>query len=120
MQSWKLSTSKLYLLCLKSNQTSTFVFPAEAGDGHFQGTEKVWKKVKAKTEFANLRLHDLRHSFASFAIAEGNTLPIIAKLLGHADIKTTSRYAHLADNPVKIAADRISNAIETALNKKSV
>jgi integrase len=103
---------------LKKKKVSPFVFPAEAGVNHFQGTEKVWKKVKMKTGFEKLRLHDLRHSFASFALSEGNTLPIIGKLLGHADIKTTSRYAHLADNPVKIAADNISNAIETALNKK--
>jgi integrase len=103
---------------LRNEKISLFVFPAEAGVNHFQGTEKVWKKVKMKTGFEKLRLHDLRHSFASFALSEGNTLPIIGKLLGHADIKTTSRYAHLADNPVKIAADNISNAIETALNKK--
>ena len=95
-----------------------FVFPAEAGGSHFQGTAKVWKKINSRSGFEDLRLHDLRHSFASMGLATGNALPIIGKLLGHGDTKTTSRYAHLADNPVKEAANQISSAIDTAMAGK--
>jgi integrase len=108
----------LILETLLDRKNSKFVFPAEAGDRHFQGTEKVWVKIREKAGLKDVRLHDLRHSFASVAIAKGNALPIIGKLLGHADTKTTSRYAHLADDPVKQAADQISTAISNALTGK--
>lgn len=94
---------------------SPFVFPASSGEGRFQGVERVWRKVRADAGLPNLRLHDLRHSFASVGLARGDALPVIGAILGHADIKTTSRYAHLADDPVKNAAEAISLTIESAL-----
>ena len=63
-----------------------------------------------------MRLHDLRHSFASVGAGAGLSLPIIGKLLGHTQAATTQRYAHLAADPVKQAADRISGEIAAALN----
>ena len=93
-----------------------FVFPASSGEGHFQGTEKVWRAVRAAAGFPSLRLHDLRHSFASVGLARGDALPVIGAILGHADVKTTSRYAHLADDPVKAAADQISRTVHAALS----
>lgn len=93
---------------------SEFVFPASSGKQHFQGVERVWEKVRIAAGYPRLRLHDLRHSFASVGLARGEALPIIGAILGHADIKTTSRYAHLADDPVKHAADQISKAVEAA------
>lgn len=93
-----------------------YVFPAATGDRHFQGLEKVWRNVRSAAGFPNLRLHDLRHSFASVGLARGDALPIIGAILGHADVKTTSRYAHLADDPVKTAADEISRAVHAALS----
>lgn len=98
---------------------SDFVFPASSGEGHFQGTEKVWRAVRAAAGFPSLRLHDLRHSFASVGLARGDALPVIGAILGHADVKTTSRYAHLADDPVKTAADQISRTVHAALSGRS-
>ena len=95
---------------------SEWVFPAESGDGTFQGTEKVWYKVRTNAGMPQLRMHDLRHSFASMGLAAGDNLAVIGKLLGHSDVKTTSRYAHLADDPVKQAAARISGSIAAALD----
>lgn len=95
---------------------SDFVFPASSGEGHFQGTEKVWRAVRTAAGFPTLRLHDLRHSFASVGLARGDALPVIGAILGHADVKTTSRYAHLADDPVKAAADQISRTVHAALS----
>ena len=92
-----------------------WVFPAESGGGTFQGTEKVWHKVRTGAGMPDLRMHDLRHSFASVGLAAGDNLAIIGKLLGHADVKTTARYAHLADDPVKQAAARISGSIAAAM-----
>jgi integrase len=95
---------------------SAFVFPAE-GDlkKHYVGTPKVWLKVKASAGLDDVRLHDLRHTFASFGAAGGLSLPLIAAILGHRDVKTTQQYAHLADSPVKAAADRTAAAIEGAM-----
>jgi len=63
----------------------------------------------------DLRLHDLRHSFASFAVAGGLSLPMIGKLLGHSQPSTTARYAHLADDPVLAAAELTGSGIAAAL-----
>lgn len=106
------------LSALEPVEGSPFVFPAEAGGGVFQGTEKVWPKLRKAAKLDDVRLHDLRHSFASAAVAAGDSLPLIGKLLGHADVKTTARYAHLADDPVKAAANRISNTIAAAMEAK--
>ncbi len=102
---------------------SPYVFPAGRGsDGHWTGTRKVWLPVRTAAGLAEVRLHDLRHTFASIAIGAaggGHSLAIIGKLLGHADVKTTARYAHLADDPVRLAADRISTAAAAGLAGES-
>ena len=99
---------------------SVFVFPAASGDSHFQGVEKVWRKVRVAAGFPDLRLHDLRHSFASVGLARGDALPVIGAILGHADVKTTSRYAHLADDPVRLAADAIAREVADALANRPI
>ena len=58
-----------------------------------------------------MRLHDLRHSFASTALALGLSLPMIAKLLGRTQLHTTARYAHLAPSSVKTDADRVADSL---------
>jgi integrase len=63
----------------------------------------------------NVRIHDLRHSFASTGLAGGSGLHLIGKLLGHANVATTNRYAHLADDPLRDAADRIAASISAAM-----
>ncbi len=92
-----------------------FVFPNAKGDGHFVGIQRVWERIREKAGLADVRLHDLRHSFASVAATGGDSLLVIGALLGHRDAKTTGRYAHLTQDPVKRAADRISNRISAAL-----
>lgn len=107
------------LVCLQGlpqSKTSAFVFPAEGDDArHYVGTPKVWEKVRAAADLSDVRLHDLRHTYASFAAAGGLSLPLIAAILGHKDVKTTQQYAHLADSPVRAAADRTAAAIEGAM-----
>jgi integrase len=100
---------------LEHREGTDWVFPAASGTGTFQGTEKLWRKFRKAAGMVDLRLHDLRHSFASMGLAAGDNMAIIGKLLGHADVKTTALYAHLADDPVKQAAARISNSMAAAL-----
>ena len=73
----------------------------------------LWLAVRARAGLEDVRLHDLRHSFASRALALGETLPVIGKLLGHSDIETTARYAHLARDSLQEAAERIARSIAT-------
>ena len=64
--------------------------------------------MRKRAGIKDVRIHDLRHTFASTAVAAGQGLPMIGKLLGHTQVQTTARYAHLAADPVKAAADAIS------------
>ena len=75
----------------------------------------LWKKICKLAELKDFRLHDLRHTYASFAVSGGFSLPIIAKMLGHADIKTTERYAHLHQDPVNKAIDDVSLKIKKVM-----
>ena len=65
----------------------------------------------------DVRIHDLRHTFTSTAIASGQGLPMIGKLLGHTQVQTTARYAHLAADPIKNAADQGASNIAASLNQ---
>ena len=73
--------------------------------------QKPWDAIRTRAGLDNVRIHDLRHSFASIAVASGMSLPMIGKLLGHSQPQTTARYAHLADDPMKLAADQIGKKI---------
>ncbi|MDE0147325.1 MAG: tyrosine-type recombinase/integrase [Rhodospirillaceae bacterium] len=87
-----------------------FVVAGRAGR-HLRSLDGSWQKVRARAGLRDVRLHDLRHSFASRALALGETLPAIGRLLGHSRVETTARYAHLADDSVRQAAIRISDSI---------
>ena len=88
-----------------------WVFPATRGKGFYQGTPKVWHSVQRAASLGGVRIHDLRHTFASTALAEGVSLELIAKLLGHREIRTTSRYAHLAAGAVRNAANSVGQVV---------
>lgn len=74
-----------------------------------------WRRIRARAGLPDVRIHDLRHSYASGALALGEGLPMIGKLLGHTQVQTTARYAHLANDPVKAAAGKVSDFIGKAV-----
>ena len=69
--------------------------------------EHYWHRIRAQAGLHDLRLHDCRHSYASRALALGESLPTIGKLLGHRKVSTTARYAHLMRGAEKVAATRV-------------
>lgn len=77
--------------------------------------KRPWDAIRRRAHLEGVRLHDLRHSFASVGAGEGLGLQIVGKLLGHTQSRTTARYAHLADSPVKRAAELVSTKIADAL-----
>lgn len=85
---------------LKEAEGSPFVFPASRGPGHAIGLRRPFIKVCEAAGLSDVRVHDLRHSFASFALADGASLFLIGKALGHANARTAERYAHLSGDPL--------------------
>jgi integrase len=70
----------------------------------------VWDRVRSRAKIMDVRIHDLRHSFASAAINSGASLHVIGKALGHSDIRTTERYAHVQDSSIRDVAESVSRA----------
>jgi integrase len=85
-------------------------------EGHLVGLPKMWRKWCSEAGLGDVRIHDLRHSFASVGASAGTPLFVIGGLLGHKATATTDRYAHLQDDPAKTAADSISSSIAAALS----
>src|ERR1051325_10490242 len=81
--------------------------------------EKPWRAIRGAAGLEDVRLHDLRHAFASVAASSGMGLPIIGKMLGHTQAQTTNRYAHLASDPVKAAAAAVASKIAAAMGSGS-
>ena len=88
-----------------------WVIPGRQPGTHLRALSDAWEVVRARAQLEGVRIHDLRHSFASRALALGESLPMIGKLLGHSQVETTARYAHLARDSVHESAARIANSI---------
>jgi len=73
--------------------------------------QKPWRRIRALADLDDVRLHDLRHTFASVAVMNGMSLPIVGALLGHSKPQTTARYAHLAAEPLREAAELIGKKL---------
>lgn len=88
-----------------------FVITGKNAGSNLTDLQHPWRRIRKIAKLNDVRLHDLRHSFASHGLIVGEGLPMIGKLLGHTQIQTTARYAHLANDPIKAAADRIAERI---------
>jgi integrase len=95
---------------------SEFLFPARDG-GHRIDIKKDWAQVCRAAGITGLRLHDLRHSYASMLVSAGLSLPIVGALLGHSQASTTQRYAHLADDPLRQATAKVGQIVVDAGRK---
>lgn len=82
------------------------------------GIHRAWFEIRDKAKLPDVRLHDLRHSFASVAAGSGMSLPIIGSLLGHTQAQTTQRYSHLHRDPLREASEAIAAQIQAAMNQK--
>ena len=92
---------------------SPYVFPAPDGSPGPRPLElSLWDKARREAGLAGVRLHDLRHTFASQAVLAGVALPVVARLLGHAGERMTLRYAHVSDRDVEAAAERIGAGLD--------
>ena len=99
------------LATIKRQDGNPHVIVGNKPGAHLVNLEKAWRRIRSKAGLNDVRLHDLRHTFASEAVAAGLSLPLIGKLLGHSQPATTQRYAHLADDPARHAAEVVQGRI---------
>jgi len=107
--------ARAVLAALPRQSGNPYVVCGGGQEHHFVNLQKIWTAVRTKAGLQDVRLHDLRHSFASMAARSGESLLVIGKVLGHATASATGRYAHLSDDPVKAAAEATSAAIAAAM-----
>jgi integrase len=92
-----------------------FVIVGERERQHLVNLRKVWLRICKVARLKGVRIHDLRHSFASVGVSGGASLPIIGRLLGHTKAATTEKYSHLAADPVRAANEAVGNQIAAML-----
>jgi integrase len=96
-----------------------FVIVGQRKGRHLVNLQKPWRRIRAAASLPDVRIHDLRHSFASVAASRGGSLPLIGRLLGHTQAQTTARYAHLAADRVRQLNDSTGEALAAALAGKT-
>jgi integrase len=100
---------------LREKRKGKWVFPGNKPGEHLASLDEAWKVIRKQAALGKgARLYDLRHTFASVGAGGGLSLPIIGRLLGHTQARTTQRYAHLADDPLREAAEKITTIITGA------
>ncbi len=95
-----------------------YVICGEKPGCHLVNLQKPWRRIRKSAELEDVRIHDLRHTFASVGAIGGVSLPIIGGLVGHTQPQTTARYAHLSADPLRAANDAIGKRISSALGSE--
>jgi integrase len=106
------------LAALPRLDANDFILPGEKDGAPRTDLKRPWEAVTQAAELPGLRIHDMRHSFASVGAGGGLSLPIIGKLLGHATPAMTAKYAHLDNDPMRRAVNQIGTAITAAMSRK--
>ena len=107
-----LSTAAIeFLKNIPQVEGNSYVICGGKEGAHLINLQKPWRRIRAKVELDDVRIHDLRHTFASIAASNGLSLPIIGALLGHKQTQTTARYAHLIGQPLIDASEKIGGKI---------
>ncbi len=91
---------------------SPYLFPSHGVAGHVVEIKSAWARITKTAKLENARIHDLRHTYASFLASAGFSLPTVGALLGHTQAQTTQRYAHLLDDPLRAATDMVGSLLQ--------
>ena len=104
------------ILARQPRTESPYVFPSLTDASKARSSElSLWRKVRRQAGMEDVRVHDLRHTFASYAVLQSVPLPVVSRLLGHAGTRMTLRYAHVSDRETEAAAERIGVALASVL-----
>ena len=103
--------ARAVLSAIPRDEDNPWVIAGRLPGSHLTDLQRPWRRIRKQAGLEGVRIHDLRHSFASRALALGESLTMIGKLLGHTQVQTTARYAHLARDSIQTAAARITGSI---------
>ena len=107
-----LSSAALDLLVKwKKESTEEHLFPGRIPNQPIQDIKGAWATIRKRASLNDVRIHDLRHTYASHLVSKGTSLSIVGRLLGHTQTSTTQRYAHLADEPLREATNIFGNSL---------
>lgn len=101
------------------DQTAPWVFPKPKKAAHFEIRPCIWDAIRKRARLEDFRLHDLRHTFASYAVMNGVSMPTVSRLLGHGILESTNRYVHLSNDSVRAAAGRVVGHLARATGFES-
>ena len=101
------------------SKDDVYVFTNPKTKTHFVNVFKPWNRLRNKAGLPEIRCHDMRHNFATYAVNSGRSIYEVSKLLGHADTRTTQRYAHLSEKTLLEASNSVSNKISEVMYPKS-
>ena len=107
-----LSDDAIKILSAASRNNSDYIFPGKDGIKPIQGLQKIWQRIRQVADLQDVRIHDLRHTFASVAVSNGASLYEVGRLLGHASIQSTQRYAHLERSRLKDSLNKFSKKLK--------
>lgn len=112
---WLNEPAREVLAALPRIEGNPFVLVGRKDGSHLSNIQGTWRRIRERAGIDDVRIHDLRHSFASVAVGAGVSLYLTGKIIGHRRMSTTQRYAHLADDPVRGANDMVGAKLDRAL-----
>jgi len=101
-----------YLSNIKRKEKNPYICVGQRRGSHLVNIQKPWRKIRKLAKLDDVRIHDLRHTYASLAISQNLSLPIVGALLGHKSSKSTERYAHLYSDVLADAAKLTGRHLE--------
>ncbi|QCB53959.1 hypothetical protein E5675_05585 [Sphingopyxis sp. PAMC25046] len=116
---WLNAPARAILDARKATAMGPLVFPAPNSEGPIRAIDRAWDRIREEAGIGSLRVHDLRHHFASLAVSNGIDLRLVGQLLGHHDLDSTLGYAHLSTGALANSATRVSGLIDRALRGKT-
>lgn len=103
---------------MKEQADSPFLFPGKVPGKPLKDPKRAWNTIRKQAGSPDVHVHDLRHTFASHLVSSGLSLSIVGKLLGHTQVSTTQRYAHLADAPLREATELLGNKMKKLVSQR--
>ena len=110
---------KLLVELQRHSNVGSFLFPGKLPGQPRKELKRFWREVCRSAEIEGCRIHDLRHTYASILVSAGESLPIVGALLGHTQPGTTARYAHLFDDPLREANDRVAKFVSASAEARA-
>ncbi|WP_282181765.1 site-specific integrase [Aliiroseovarius marinus] len=105
------AAARAVLSTLPRSSGNPYVIEGKLENSHITDLQHPWRRIRLRAGIPDVRIHDLRHTYASNAVSSGMPIQMVGRLLGHTQIQTTMRYAHLADDPVRRAAEENANRL---------